>query len=427
MRIALVTNAYPPAISGSALTIQRLAHAYADAGHAAAVIAASDRGAPYRQCMRGVEVVRLASISTPGRVGFRFAPGSRSEAVAALRSFDPDILHIHDPFLGGLLLAPPPELAHAPLVFTVNQLPWFVSVHVPNLPGMRQAVEGVLWQFVHFLRRHAQAVIVPSRVIARIIAQRTGLQCRVISNGVDTSLFKPASDEVGERERLQRDYGLCPSLPVILHVGRLDIEKKVEIILRAAAAVMQSMPAQLLIVGHGTERPQLERRASELGIRDRVIFTGTVPPEGDLPGLYRLASVFVAACEIETEGIVLLEASASAVPIVGVRATAMPELVGYAGNGFLVTPRDVEAMADKIAYLLSHPQRAAQIGLRGLRLADHRSLARTVDAHLSLYRELLAGARTPAASPEEAKHSGCPRPRDSIPHVEAVDHAQGAG
>jgi glycosyltransferase involved in cell wall biosynthesis len=278
------------------------------------------------------------------------------------------------------------------MVFTVNQLPWFVSLHAPDVLGLRAAVEDVLWQFAHILRRHARAVIVPSHAIARIIAQKTSLACRVISNGVDTDRFRPLPEAPGERERLLRAYDLHPQLPVILHVGRLDIEKKVDLVLRAAVRTLQSVPAQLLVVGHGTERPALERLAGRLGLGDRVRFAGPVPPDGDLPGLYRLASVFAAACEIETEGIVILEASASAVPVVAVRAAAMPELLGFAGNGFLVPPGDAEAMAEKLVYLLCRPDRALQIGQRGLRLASHLSLARTVEAHLQLYRTLAGSA-----------------------------------
>jgi glycosyltransferase involved in cell wall biosynthesis len=203
-------------------------------------------------------------------------------------------------------------------------------------------------------------------------------------------------------------------LPVILHVGRLDLEKKVDLVVRAAARAMQSVPAQLLIVGHGTERPALERLVADLGIGDRVRFAGSVPPEGDLPGLYRLASVFGVACEIETEGIVVLEASASGVPIVAVRATAMPELLGFAGNGFLVPPGDDGAMAEKFAYLLSQPDRGRRIGLRGIRLAAHRSLRRTVQAHLHLYRTLVTTSAVPQPAPTRHRRpleiSGIHRP-----------------
>jgi glycosyltransferase involved in cell wall biosynthesis len=189
---------------------------------------------------------------------------------------------------------------------------------------------------------------------------------------------------------LRDKYGLHPNLPVIIHVGRIDVEKQVDTVIRAAADVMQLVDAQLLVVGDGHRRSAMMQLAHRLQVSGRCCFPGFIPPEGDLAGLYRLASVFVTGSEVETQGLVLLEAAASGLPIVAFRATAIPELVKDGKTGYLVLPRDVPAMTDRIVTLLRNPDLARAMGQEGRALAQDHSLDRTMERHEQLYQSLVS-------------------------------------
>ena len=121
----------------------------------------------------------------------------------------------------------------------------------------------------------------------------------------------------------------------MLYVGRVDTEKHVDIVVRAAAYVVRRRPAQLVIVGDGKQIRANVRLSRELGLDEHARFVGFVDPEDDLPILYRMADLFAIASEVETEGLVVLEAAASGVPIVAVRAACMPEIVEASGAGLL--------------------------------------------------------------------------------------------
>jgi glycosyltransferase involved in cell wall biosynthesis len=175
---------------------------------------------------------------------------------------------------------------------------------------------------------------------------------------------------------------------VIAHVGRIDAEKQVDLVVRAMAQVVRSTDAQLLIVGDGRRREEIIRLCEELGIRDHCRFPGFVAPGGDLSGLYRLSAVFVTASEVETLSSVVLEASASGLPVVAVQASSMPELVQDGTTGYLVAPGDVAAMADRIATLLRHPTQAKGMGHAGRAVAEQHALDKTIEAHERLYRSL---------------------------------------
>ncbi len=181
-----------------------------------------------------------------------------------------------------------------------------------------------------------------------------------------------------------------PERPIILHVGRLDTDKRVEIVVRAAAKVMKKIDAQLLVIGDGEHHEGLVNQAQQLGIGKRSHFPGFVSPTGDLPDLYRLATVFATASEIETQGLVLLEALASGLPVVAVDATCIPELVIDGENGFLVSPRDTDAMADRLGTIISNPSLAEQMGRVGCIVVQEHSSTTALNKHEVLYQELHA-------------------------------------
>jgi glycosyltransferase involved in cell wall biosynthesis len=206
---------------------------------------------------------------------------------------------------------------------------------------------------------------------------------------MDLSRFSPDPSKPDEREYLHAKYGLDPSKPIILHVGRLDVDKNVTTLIRAAACAMARGESQLLVVGDGCQRKVLEQLCTNLGITESAHFLGYVDQDGDLPGLYRQATVFATASEIEIQGTVILEALASGVPVVSVRATSMPEFVLDSVNGHLVQPGSVRQMGDCLARLLSSPERAKEMGQAGRELVSKHAISNSIRRHEELYQDLI--------------------------------------
>ena len=393
MRIALLSQAYPPMVSGISVAVRHLAEGLAGRGHAVLVLSASDRGEAYREVRAGVQLVRLPSRPTPARRGQRWSWWSRDEVEKHLDEFRPDVLHLHDPALGGLLVPTFARERRLPLIVTAHALPWYISAHAPDLPGLRTMLEAALWAFASDLIAQCQAVVAPSHFTAGQVDAHGGTGAVVISNGVDLRRFRADPDSPDERQAVTERYGLDPSRPIILHVGRVDREKNVDDVVRAAAIAMASTDAQLLVVGDGNRLQDMEELARELGIARQSRFIGFVEPNGDLPALYRSGTVFVLASELESEGIVILEAAACGIPIVAVRATSMPELVEEPGCGYLVPPGDVHAMADRIVQVLRDPAAQRALGQAGVAMAQAHSLDLTLERHEALYQSLLEPAR----------------------------------
>ena len=404
MRVAHVCQSYPPMISGAALMVEHMARGLAERGHAVLVLAASDRGPAYREVADGVDVVRLRAISNPFRSQQRFAVWPGPALLAALRAFEPEVVHLHDPLGMGL-----PGLAAAgrlrcPVLLTLHSLPDVMAAYAPPVPGLKRLVESAMWVYGRGFAARCQALVAPSAAVAEAVQKHIGRPAHLIASGIDLDAFTPEPVFAGEAKVVRRKYRLVPGLPVILHVGRLDIEKRVDVVLRAAAVALRQAPAQLLIVGDGTQRRVLTRLSRRLGIGDRTHFAGFVSSQDDLASLYRLASVFVMASQTETEGLVAVEAAACGLPVVAVNATSMPEIVKHGVTGYLAPPGDLATMTRRLIELLADPAKARAMGQAGrANMAQTHNFARTLAAYEQLYGELLQMAGQSAGSAHKAR------------------------
>lgn len=392
MRIAYICQSYPPMVSGAALVVWRLAEGMAARHHDVLVLAASDKGQPYNEEAEDgwLRVARLRAWLNPFRVGQHFLLWPRRAIADELREHRPHLIHLHDYSSAGVAGLSVGRDLGVPVALTLHQLPWFVSAYLPNVPGLRSLAEALTWGHLRRFTPHCTALISPSHMIADIVHTKLGARPTPLTNGVELLRFSPHSATNDERERLLRQYELNPEVPLILHVGRIDAEKRVDLVLRAVAKAMTTRPVQLLIAGDGKLREAMVRLSDKLGIQASCRFPGFVRAGGDLPGLYRLADVFVIASEVEIQSSVVLEAAASGLPVVAVRASSMAEFVEDGVTGYLAAAGDVAGLAERLLTVLQQPPDHRQaMRQAALALARQHSLASALTAHEQLYRNLI--------------------------------------
>jgi glycosyltransferase involved in cell wall biosynthesis len=333
-------------------------------------------------------VKRLASFRNPLRVGQRLVFWPYREVSTALEAFSPDILVVSDPAQLAIPGTGYARRKHIPSVYLIQQLPWFVASYLPGVRLLRQVVEKVLWTYGNWLIRRFSGAVTPTHIISNIVHEHTGIRPSVITSGVGLNLFQPATDRLDAC--LRAELGVPTESPIILHVGRLDIDKQVDEAIHACALAMRQTNAHLLIAGDGQAKARLVQLCEQLGIQARTHFTGFVSVAEGLPGIYRMARVFVTASRIETQGIVLLEAAASGIPIVATDATCISEVVVHNQNGFLCHPGDVQEMAYYLIQLVQSPSLAARMGKTGNRLVLKHSREYSLDLHEKLLLQCLA-------------------------------------
>jgi glycosyltransferase involved in cell wall biosynthesis len=215
--------------------------------------------------------------------------------------------------------------------------------------------------------KQANLVVTISRYSQRKIRQFYNVdpaKIRIVPNGVDPERFKPEGDCAEMRKWL----GLGDRQNV-LFVGRLIPRKGLGYLVEAAKLVVKEhQEIVFVIVGDGPLRSRLVAEVAQRGLAGNFVFLGDVS-ESDLPAIYRCADVFAFPSLQEGQGIALLEAQASAKPVVAFNVSGVTEAVQNGQTGFLVEPRSGE-LAEAILHLLSDTSLRAKMGAEGRRFVQ---------------------------------------------------------
>lgn len=192
-------------------------------------------------------------------------------------------------------------------------------------------------------------------------------ELRRLTPGVDVDTYHPKVDG----DEIRRRYRLSDR-PVVVCVSRLVPRKGQDALIRVLPRLRQRVPGvALLVVGGGPYRKTLHRLAHQMGVADDVVFTGSVPAE-ELPAHYAAGDVYAMPCrtrnrglDVEGLGIVYLEASATGLPVVAGDSGGAPDAVRQGETGYVVNGRDLAAITDRLATLLTDRELARRMGAAG--------------------------------------------------------------
>jgi phosphatidylinositol alpha 1,6-mannosyltransferase len=375
VRIAYVTESFPPDVNGVAHTAVRVCEHLQGRGHQPLVIAPEPaRGIPLPDRGFDFPVIRVRSVGLPMYPGLRVGvPGPNvHEAIAGHR---PDVVHVHGPFVLGACGAAAAQRLGVPVV----------AVYATDLPAYARAYhtgpvgEGIAW---HRLRKIHNAV---SRTLSPCTATAADLRLhgiervQVWARGVDCRRFDPAKRSRQLRHQFAPDGEL-----IVGYVGRLAAEKRVDLLAGIAA-----LPGvRLVIVGSGPAEAAVRRAVPG------ALYLGQRSGE-DLAQIYASLDVFVHAGPHDTFGQTLQEAAASGLPVIAPAAGGPLDLVRDGVTGFLVPPNDGAALAAAVARLAASPaQRTAQ-GQAGRAMVLGRTWPAMCDELIGHYLDVLD--RAPSA------------------------------
>jgi glycosyltransferase involved in cell wall biosynthesis len=191
--------------------------------------------------------------------------------------------------------------------------------------------------------------------LMNFVDRRDWSKLHVLRCGIDVHRFSPAPGGGGRSDRPAR----------LLAVGRLDVRKGHVLLVEALGRLVRAgLDARLTIVGEGPERGPLEHLARDLGVADRLELPGAVGQD-DIPAYFRDADIFSMPSFAEGVPTVLMEAMASGLPVVAPRIMGIPELVEDGVTGTLVTPADVDELADALRRQIEDPDERRRMGAAG--------------------------------------------------------------
>ena len=318
MRIVIAGQTYYPASNGQAVFTVHLAEGLARHGHQVMAIVPSNQRQASRIELNQVRVERIGAISLSSRLPDVYVNLPSDRRIGRLLDdFRPDIVHIQDHYLICRSVLAAARRRHLPVVGTNHFLPENVIHYLKMPPWAQSTLERLAWWTMLEAYNRLDMATTPTETAAAILRrQRIHIPVRPISCGVDLDRFFP--DPAMDRAAMRRQYGLDPNRAVFLFVGRIDQEKRLDVLMRAVR-YLQRDDIQVALAGHGRYMDAFQGMARQLNLGEQVVFTGYVPAE-DLRGLLNSADVFVMPSEAELQSIATLEAMACARPVLAANA-----------------------------------------------------------------------------------------------------------
>ena len=380
LRIMIACDTFSPDVNGAARFAERLAAGLVERGHSVYVIAPGQqwkRTAPSIETIEGqpMTVYRLPALRWLPHDWLRFVLPWRSRHYARkiLKHVTPDVIHIQSHIIIGRGFAAEGERKGIRIVATNHVMPENVLDFTLLPERAKRLFVRWGWHDADSVISKASAVTTPTRRAADFLERNT------TRRGVlPVSCGLRAADYTADLTPRTENR--------LVFVGRVTLEKEIDVIIRALTKLDPALNATFTIVGDGDQRKQLEKLTRDLGVADRVTFTGRVSDEvlrAHLTG----ASAFVIASIAELQSIATMEAMASGLPILAADAMALPHLVHHGENGFLFQPGNDRELAARITEVLTaSPEDYLAMQQNSLEAVKVHDLDRTLDTFEALYR-----------------------------------------
>ncbi|MDH6217225.1 glycosyltransferase family 4 protein [Streptomyces pseudovenezuelae] len=375
MRVVIVTESFPPDVNGVAHCALQTARHLVDRGHAPVVVAPAPAPGNRPDASAPCPVVHVPSLPLPGYPQVRVALPSRRLA-ATLVEHRADVVHLASPFILGVRgMAAAARLGIPAVAVYQTDLAGYARTYVG-------AGEAAAWRRIRSVHSAADLTLAPSSAAMHDLEAHGVPRLRLWQRGVDTVRFRPElRDEAIRRE-------LAPGGELLVgYVGRLAPEKQVELL----AGVCALPGVRVVVTGDGPSLPNLQEQLPG------AVFLGRRTGD-ELAKIYASLDVFAHTGPFETFCQTVQEAMASGVPVVAPAVGGPLDLVDHGRTGFLVPPRDADAVTQAVASLAADAGLRASFGAAARTTVEGRTWAAVGDQLIGHYGAVLAARKTVVAA-----------------------------
>lgn len=379
--IGIFNDNFPPVLDGVAITAQNYAYWLKEMGRDVSVVT------PYAPNMQEVmsaatyPIYRYVSVPIPFRPPYRYGlPFLDIPFMRQWRQMNFELVHAHCPFTTGRLARQITKQQQIPLVAT------FHSKYRQDFEHNVQCKPIVDWMVRHIIRFYEQAdeVWIPQAAVEPTLREY-GFKghVEVVENGND---FYTPNDHIDEmRAEMRAELGVAPDETMLLFVGQHIWEKNIGFILDSLALI-KDKPFNLFMVGTGYAVREIRAKVKELQLQDKVTLLGNIHDRERLKRIDAAADLFLFPSLYDNAPLVVREAAAMHTPAMLIQNSTAAEIIDNDVNGFL-TPNDVQMYADRIVYLMEHPEVLKRVGKKASTTIS-RSWENVIEEVILRYRDI---------------------------------------
>ncbi len=387
MRIGIFTDTYPPYINGVSTSIKMLEKALRQKGHQVFIVTVNPNNMKYEYEDNG-RIIRIPGIPT-GIYDYRLTGIYPIRVLNKIKSWKLDVIHSHTEFGVGTFARIVAKQYNIPLVHTYHTMYEDYTHYITHGHFDKSSKKLTEYFTKFYCDKTATELIVPSQKTYALFKEKYKVDrtVHIVPTGIDVERFHREKLDVKKINNLKKKLKLKDS-PVIIYVGRLAQEKRVETLIEVQSSLVKKYNAKLLIVGSGPDLESYKKLAKKYKLDNSIIFTGAVPWE-EVPYYYAVSDIFATASVSETQGLTVIEAMASGLPVVAAHDKAFEGVVIDDLNGkFFKTKREYKKA---IMQILDNSNTLKMMSEQAKITADSHSLKYYADKIVYVYKRALSG------------------------------------
>ena len=333
MRIGLFTDTYKPDANGCAQSVEVLANNLIKQGNEVFIFC------PGTNLLIEKEdnVIRIPGIEAKKLYGYKIAQPIHPLLLKEIDDLKLDIIHAETEFGVGILANLVAFNLNIPRVRTYHtDYVDYADYYVPKELGpIHDGAKRIVSLATKFYGDHCLRLMTPSNKTKDVLID-AGIKTpiSVVPNGIELDRFNPDNTSQDEIKEIRSNLGVKESEKLLIYVGRIADEKRVDLIINSFKKVKETkLDVKLVVVGLGPAYDKLQKLVKDLKLDDYIKFTGKVLPE-HVPKYYHSADAFISASTSETQGLTYIEALASGLPILVAYDDVLTELLDNEKNGF---------------------------------------------------------------------------------------------
>ena len=382
MKVLITTDLYTTETNGVVTSIKNLKEALTERGHEVRVLTVSENRESYT---KGDDEYYIKSLSLEWVYpNVRMPYSYHNDIIKEIIEWKPDIIHSQCEIFSMRFAKIISRKTKAPIVHTYHTMyEDYVGYVIPFERLGKWAVKFLS----NKLLKKVSIVVAPTRKVENMLKDY-GLkqELHVVPTGISLDKHRETMEDE-ERLSRRRALGIADDEFVLISLGRLGNEKNTEELISFFANVQKKHPnTRLLIVGDGPNRANLEKITLELGLKEKVIFTGMVEPS-EVQKYYKLGDLYVSASTSETQGLTYAEAAANKLPLLCREDPVLKDVIVSGQNGYEYTNED--EFERSLEFIINNPEWRTKAGEESNIIADSFDKHTFAESIEELYKSLV--------------------------------------